>query len=47
MPCAPLPLPLPAHSRWYCWDGLYSLQSLQSGAAGARLVASYQYPNPE
>ena len=36
----------PSRLEWYCWDGLYTLESLGSAAQG-KLVASYVYPNTQ
>lgn len=34
----------PGRLEWWCWDGLYTLDTLGSGA---RMVASYRYPHTQ
>ena len=36
----------PGRLEYYCWDGLYTLETVQSAAQG-RLVASYSYPHSQ
>lgn len=33
--------------RWYCWEGLWTMQTLPGAVGTARLLASYTYPAPQ